>query len=236
MLADASLNISSGKISAGVELDSSIKAVVDFIEIHFPVFSKKHSGEISMNEKGLTDILCKFLNRNAGLYPFFFHHENIEDPSSGKSPQVDVGTLSRSYELVIGDRTYGENDSFFSMEAKRLPTPGQNREKEYVIGHDKPCGGIERFKKSIHGKKLKYAAIIGYVQKEDSNHWFLKINDWIGEMIAAFPKEWNEDDKIVPNDNTTPQISKFVSKSSRTETNDHINLFHFWINLIENKK
>ncbi len=233
MLASASLNNSSGKLTSGIEINSSIKAVIDFIEVNFVEFAEKVKGETSTSEKALTDKLCKFLNRNASAYPFFFHHENVEDHSTGSSPQTDIGTLSESNKLIIGDRFYGEDDSFFSLEAKRLPTPGQNREKEYVIGHDRPCGGIERFKKGIHGKNLMYAAIIGYIQKEDANHWFLKINDWIGDLITSFPKEWNEDDKLVAN-GTSSGLSKFVSKNSRLKTNDQIDLFHFWININDN--
>ena len=122
MLADSSQNISSGMLTEGIELDSSIKSVIEFIEIHFSNFSQKVKGEISSSEKALTDKLCKFLNRNSSTYPFFFHHENVENHASGMSPQTNIGMLSESERLIIGDRSYGEFDSFFSIEAKRLPT------------------------------------------------------------------------------------------------------------------
>ena len=145
MLADVTQNNSSGKLTEGIEIDSSIKSVIEFIEIRFSEFAKKVKGEINSSEKSLTDKLCKYLNRRASAYPFYFQHENVENHLSGNSRQTDIGTLSESEQLIVGDRSYGEFDSFFSMEAKRLPTPGQNREKEYVIGHEKPCGGIERY-------------------------------------------------------------------------------------------
>lgn len=237
MLADSSQNISSGMLTEGIEPDSSIKSVIEFIEIHFANFSQKVKGEIASSEKALTDKLCKFLNRNASTYPFFFHHENVENHASGMSPQTDIGTLSESERLIIGDRSYGEFDSFFSIEAKRLPTSGQNREKEYVIGHDKPCGGIERFKKRIHGKDLKYAAVIGYIQKEDADYWFLQINDWIRELITSTPDLWKEEDKLIKQDIQLKGLDKFISKNSRLEANrqvDFISLFHFWVNIIDN--
>jgi len=237
MLADGFQSTSSGKLTEGIELDSSIIAVVEFIEVHFLEFSKKVKGEITTSEKALTDKLCKFLNRNSGAYPFYFHHENVENHASGSSPQIDIGTVSNSERLLIGDRSYGEFDSFFSIEAKRLPTPGHNREKEYVIGHNKPNGGIERFKKRIHGKDLKYAAIIGYIQKNDANHWFLKINDWIGELITSEPELWTENDKLVKNQSKSIGLNKFSSENSREKIDGHediISLFHFWINLSEN--
>lgn len=238
MLADTPQNINSGQLTNGVELDSSITSVVEFIEIHFAQFSEKVKGEITANEKSLTDKLCKYFNRNAGNYPFYFHHENIENPSSGRSPQIDIGTLSNNDKIIIGDRSYGEFDSFFSIEAKRLPTPGHKREKEYVIGMDRPCGGIERFKKGIHGKNLKHAAIIGYIQREDSNYWFLKINDWIGELIISTSDLWKEDDKLIKLYSTQQGIDKFVSKAFRSQIDDKeefIELFHFWINQINQR-
>lgn len=242
MLADASQNISSGKLTHGVEMDSSIKSVVEFIEIHFTNFSKKVKGEITTSEKSLTDKLCKYFNRNAGKYPFYFHHENVENPDSGKSPQTDIGTLSEKKNLTIGDRNYGEFDSFFSIEAKRLPTPGHKREKEYVIGHidskgDRIVnGGIERFKKRIHGKNLKYAAVVSYIQVENANYWFLKINNWIDELITSDPNLWKKDDKLIKQYTDLIGLNKFISKNFRSEVNEQeefINLFHFWIQLNE---
>nr|WP_319398831.1 hypothetical protein [uncultured Carboxylicivirga sp.] len=236
MLADVSQNNSSGKLTNGIEIDSSIKSVVEFIEIYFSEFAEKVKGKIDTSEKSLTDKLCKYLNRNASSYPFYFQHENVENSESGNSPQTDIGTLSVSEHLIVGDRSYGEFDSFFSMEAKRLPTPGQYREKEYVIGHNKPCGGIERFKKEIHGKNLCFAAIIGYVQQEDANHWFLKINEWISELIVTSPNEWNEKEKLVLKSKENNRVSKLFSKNlllTSGEEDSFINLFHFWINLIE---
>jgi hypothetical protein len=236
MLADVSQNSSSGKLTQGIEIDSSIKSVIEFIEIHFPEFSKKVKGEISTSEKSLTDKLCKFLNRKDTAYPFYFHHENVENHASGISPQTDIGILSDSEQLIVGDRSYGEFDSFFSMEAKRLPTPGQNREKEYVIGHERPCGGIERFKKEIHGKNLRYAAIIGYIQKENTDYWFIKINNWISELIRSTPSEWKEDDKLRKEQNQINDLDKFTSnniKCGNGTAEDFIRLFHFWINLTD---
>lgn len=238
MLADASKNTSSGQLTHGIELDASITSVVEFIEVHFAQFREKIKGEVTASEKSLTDKLCKYFNRHAGNYPFYFHHENVEDHSTGKSPQTDIATVSRSEQITIGDKNYNEWDSFFSIEAKRLPTPGHNREKEYVIGQERPSGGIERFKNRIHGKNLKYAAIIAYIQEEDANHWYLKINNWVSELISSTPDLWKEDDKLIKQDSKLIGIDKFVSKNSRSkvdEKEDLISLFHFWINLIDKK-
>lgn len=230
MLADQIENIGNGELSEGVEVDASIKAVIEFIETHFSGFSEKVKGEITASEKALTDKLCKYFNRIAGSYPFYFHHENVEDHSSGISPQIDIGTLSREEQITVGDRNYDEFDSFFSLEAKRLPTPGQNREKEYVIGHNKPTGGIERFKKGIHGKGLRYAAIIGYVQKEDFDFWFLQINDWIEELIKTSQGEWITEDKLRKlTVHTGDPLAKFESDNIRLPANPRLIKSNFYI-------
>ena len=235
MLADRIENIGNGELSEGVEIDASIKAVIEFIETHFSGFSEKIKGEITASEKALTDKLCKYFNRLAGSYPFYFHHENVEDPSSGKSAQTDMGTLSRDEQITVGDKNYDEFDSFFSIEAKRLPTPGHNREREYVIGHQKPKGAIERFKKGIHGENLNYAAVIGYVQNEDFDYWFLKVNGWIEELIKASPTAWMADDKLRKMAESNDQLTKFESDNIRIpakSSSDKIRLFHFWITLV----
>ncbi len=234
MLADSSQNSSSGVLTNGITKDASIKAVVEFISKYFAQFSERVKGETTTSERVLTDKLCKFLNRHASSFPFYFHHENVENTEKGNNPQVDIGTVSRSELLQVEDRAYGEFDSFFSIEAKRLPTPGAKREKEYVIGTDKASGGIERFKKGIHGENLKYAAMIGYIQSEDAPHWFVQVNDWISDLIATVPSEWNDNDKLIEllTDKKGTILSTYTSRNSRvTSSGGIITIFHFWVTL-----
>lgn len=238
MLADASQNIGSGKLTHGIEIDSSIKSVVEYIQTQLNVFRLKYLGEISAVEDTLNENLFIILQRNIGARPYFFKPEKIQNPDSGRSAKIDIGVLSIEEQIIVLDRAFNENDAFFEIECKRLPTPGQNREKEYVIGQERPSGGIERFKKSIHGKNLKHAAIIGYIQQEDENHWYLKINDWIGELITSTPDHWKEDDKLTKQGSEMNGLDKFISKNFRSEIDgqeDFINLFHFWISLIDEK-
>ncbi|WP_051692048.1 hypothetical protein [Pedobacter borealis] len=234
MLANVSQNISCGKITVGLEPDQTVKSVIEFLELNFKEFGNKVRGEVTANEKALTDKLCKFLNRNAFATPFFFHHENVEDFRTGASAQIDIATLAKSENITVGDRIFGEFDSFFSIEAKRLPTPGSGREKEYVIGTNKSSGGVERFKKGIHGKYLKYAAIIGYIQNENAEHWFITINNWISDLIASTPNFWRDEDKL--NKENSTNINKFTSKNFRKSFNgsdDFVHLYHFWVDLLE---
>jgi hypothetical protein len=234
MLADNLENNSSGKLTEGIETDSTIIAVVEYIQTQLDVFCHKYQGEISAVEDTLNENLFILLQRNIGPRPYFFKPEKVQAPGSGRSAKTDIGVMAIEEQIKVLERTVLDNEAFFEIECKRLPTLGHKREKEYVIGHTKPTGGIERFKKKIHGKDLKYAAIIGYIQKNDTNHWFLKVNGWIGELISSEPELWKEEDKLLQDYSETGGLDKFRSKNFREEIDrqeDFINLFHFWINL-----
>ncbi|GCC51272.1 hypothetical protein SanaruYs_14930 [Chryseotalea sanaruensis] len=238
MLSDSTIYDSGGTLSSGVENNSSINAVITFIKEHFDHFAEQNKGQTSINEKGLTQKLCIFLNRSAREQPFFFHSEFMEDVNIGTSAQVDIGTLSYSQTITIVDRDYSDDDSFFSIEAKRLPTPGTGREREYVIGESKPSGGIERFKKGLHGSRLKFSAIIAYVQKENFDFWFLKINSWIQELAKQDQEGlWSNLDQLNKTSNVKDsaimlELSSTNSRKAPDQQLDSIQLFHFWISLV----
>ena len=137
------------------QIDTSLTTLILFIEKTLVIFSEAISATVIQNEKGLTQALVEILNPSAikGFYPFWFEKEYMENPKRGDSPSVDIGTLKlEEDDRVINSKLAG-NKSFFSIEAKRLPTPGSKREKEYVIG-SKNNGGIERFKTGKHGSRL----------------------------------------------------------------------------------
>lgn len=236
MLSDSQLNNSGGSISEGINPDESIVAVIEFIKNLFHPFVVKNKRQLALNEKGLNQKLCVFLNQNIKAQPFFFQSEFMENAESGNSPQVDIGTITKLEDIGAFERQYNGDDSFFSMEAKRLPTVGTNREKEYVVGFESPCGAIERFKKGIHGSRLKYAAIIGYVQEESFNHWFLKINSWIEDLAKETEQDlWYSEDKIKTISFTNDHYQESLSVNSRRidgRAFDEINIFHFWVNLV----
>jgi len=239
MLSEKVSHISNTGWLFDLEEETSIKAVAGFVRTYFEEFAKKNKGLLDQNETGITQKLCIFLNRNSQQFPFFFQPEYMEDTTKGNSPQVDIGTFSIDEKIIVSDRLYGEEDSFFSMEAKRLPTPGHNREKEYVIGHETECGGIERFKKSIHGNGLKYAAIIAYVQGDSFDYWFMEINKWIDELAKDNGSIWKANDKLRGHiDKDRLFLVELISENARFKEGsqlENIYLFHFWINLIPDK-
>lgn len=237
MLADIHKSIASGKI-IGPEIDASIITVVGCVERVLIYFSNKYANSEIKNEKGLTQKLIHMFAIHAlhEYHPFRFEKEYMEIPERGDSPQVDIAAISTLEEgIVIGAKAY-EGEAFFSMEAKRLAKLGSNRLMEYLIGRSEKgkynsCGGVERFKQGIHGRKLYYGAIIGYVQDFDFVHWHGQLNSWIKELINKkifSPVNWILKDKLEKKyiKSTT---AKFISVNSRR--NDFITLFHLWARL-----
>jgi len=217
----------SGNIE-GLPYGELISKLLEFIEKNLPGFSKKYINSDIRNEKSLNYKLTDYLNirvRDVKL-PLLFR-EYMEDPLIGNSPQVDVGTIRTDFYT---------GKSIFSFEAKRLNGKdiSERREKEYVVGrleNDKyiDSGGIERFKKNIHGQGLKHCGIIGYVQKKDFKYWYQKINSWIDELIndRSHNLKWNNEDKLVKNYEKTV-TAKYNSKHSRLKDGP-ISLTHLWV-------
>ena len=238
MLADIHKSIASGKI-IGPKIDASIITVVSCVERVLVDFSDKCSNSEIKNEKGLNQKLLIMLNLHAlrAAHSFWFDPEYMEIPERGDSPAVDFGTLTTREEgIVIKSKTYYEDRSFFSMEAKRLANLGSNRLMEYLIGRYekgkyKNCGGVERFKQGIHGRNIDYGAIIGYVQENDFVYWHAQLNSWIKELINKkffSPVNWILKDKLEKKyiKSTT---AKFISVNSRRD--NFITLFHLWARL-----
>lgn len=230
MLSDILKNNSAGRLSSGIEKKDSVKSVISFLRKHLHKFAAVHKGDIHVNEKGLTQQLCIYLNKQARTYPYFFHNEFIENINDGLSPQVDIGTISYEDNIEIMGNEYYDQDSFFSLEAKRLPTTGSRRQKEYVIGNKTQCGGIERFKISKHGQRLSHAGIIGYVQKETYEFWINEINTWIEEIYEKkLQAGWSADDKLQLVE-IKGELGEFFSENSRVG-GSKVALNHFWLNL-----
>lgn len=124
------------------------------------------------------------------------------------------------------------------FEAKRLDTGlAKAREKEYVIGEyaqgqcSRNTGGIERFKNGTHGKPIeRNAALVAYIQTDDTSLWLTKINQWIEEEIHQTSDKrlnWKEQDKLSKRQGFLCH-DEFESDSERP-SHSPIHLHHFWI-------
>ncbi|TVT36753.1 hypothetical protein FNT36_24890 [Hymenobacter setariae] len=200
-----------------------IRSITTFIEkllVHF-----RNTAVLNeQDEESITEELVKYLTHHAKNEVFFFVKESIQRPLMGRVRRTDIGAF-----VLPTDRT-----PVFTIEAKRLPAPGKVREKEYVIGSDsqKPAGGIERYKRNLHGIETDSSAIVGYIQKEDIDYWVAKINSWLDELIIIgrhHEADWNTSDKLLERiDIITDVIAKYRSTSSRGYGGD-IELTHYLI-------
>jgi len=118
------------------------------------------------------------------------------------------------------------NIPLFVVEAKRLPAPSHNREKEYVIG-EKQNGGIERFKLEKHGKGMEEAGIVGYIEENDPDYWYNKINNWISEL-AKQDNFWDEDEQL---QNIEKTNCSYLISIAHKKSNIDIELHHIWIEI-----
>ncbi|MGB2809500.1 MAG: hypothetical protein WBC22_17290 [Sedimentisphaerales bacterium] len=187
------------------------KSVLSFIRGNIVDVSNRLLGKANINistlyeddiSREITNLLNDKLRELSG---YLFRFEAKEGP--------DILIFASPYKAF--------SEPLFFIEAKRLP-PTSSR--DYVNS------GIGRFKNKEHGKNHDIAAMLGYVQKEDFNYWYGKVNSWIDDLIAN-PNDfigWSEQDKI-----TIIQVSEFgeyKSTHSRKKINT-ITLYHFWINL-----
>ena len=243
MLSDEASKNKFGRLK-GPPINASILTVVAFVEKYLVEFSYRYTGSTITNEKGLTQELCILLNFyvRKEAYPFWFEKEYMEETGRGNSPQVDIGVISsQTGGITIDSKCYSNKETFFSMEAKRLCNLSKAREKEYLVGRIEKgryieCGGIERFKNEIHGRGLKYGAVIGYVQEYDFSYWLNTVNSWIDDLVdgtIATSTIWSGKDKL-SGEYIRPSTAKFKSEHLR-KTGSIIFLFHLWVNLVKKK-
>ena len=139
--------------------------------------------------------------------------------------------------LIVKPFNSQPSKEFFRIEAKRLPTPGNDkdgssREKEYV---QSDAGGIQRYKKGFHAPDLSPSAIIGYIQKEDCSHWLVKINEWINDLITNNKDtniHWDSSDSLIETNNFG-KTRKYISNNTRIvgSKKDVIQLHHYLMEL-----
>jgi len=223
-----------------IDTNTYVNEIILFIEnkiSNFPVFLKNSSvlQNLSKTIEGedlITENLCDFFTAHEKDYSYQFEKQDnyffqFRNQSKGK------GHRSNDCGVILAN-TKGSLGKILVIEAKRLPTPGTNREKEYIKGN---LGGIERFKKEVHSQEIScnLAIMIGYIQGESSNHWYKKVNEWINEQIqkSSNPEiSWLKEDQLILDKDFTSNktITKYNSLHSRIEL-EKIKLNHYWIDL-----
>jgi len=198
------------------DLDYSIKRgfhqteILAFLRNNLPGFSKDFRNQVATQnvdiylEDYISQELQFFLNNKVEQSGYLFGFQ-------AKGPDIFV--------RQFGVRVHGLTLLF--IEAKRLPSTSS---QDYVKT------GIGRFKKEEHGKQHDVAAMLGYVQKEDFNHWHNEVNSWIMALISDENENprWTKEEQI--NNVQITDIGEYQSTHCRI-TKEPITLHHFWLNL-----
>lgn len=183
-------------------------------------------------EERLNAQLCKFLNVAASnRFPMvFFHYEEKQT----RSRRVDISALPKRA-ILLGLTYHSIYDPFLVLEGKRLPAPSTDREREYVTGHTRKSGGIQRFKLALHGASQTRAAIIGYVQSGNLREWLSKINQWIrdeAENKDVSGEDWSLAEQLLGfNEDASLRVANSSSEHVRDSpaVSPQIQLRHFWV-------
>ena len=207
--------------------------VVEIVKAALPLFASSALSSGIENEKGLNSRLARFIN-NVGddrQMPYTAQIESMEDEARGDSPATDIGIHLKVDDIAI------DPPKITVFEGKRLSSAlPEKRRREYVIGHDErgkhvACGGMERFKRAIHGGKFCHAGMIGYLQDGTPENWRDKINAWISDLSSQpFDPAWSEREHLTPQipDEGVAECSSVVH---RAHTDLH--LTHLWVDLLQ---
>ncbi len=185
----------------------TVKKLIEFIETELCRFTNSQEfitiTELKKNENQHSLAFCVFM---AGISKSKYSFQR--EVSQRGSYTVDIGIYKGEFLIFV-------------IEAKILPIP-EREEYEYVYGKG---GGIQRFKNNNHGyddknNLIEENGMIAYIQKEDFEYWFAKINQWI--LDAG----WGEGEKLSQKYHN--QNDKFTSDHCRID-NSSLRLHHFWV-------
>jgi len=224
-----------GKITSGLVPDTLALKTIDFVHAQLPAWRDDLSRPDEESEKRLNLQLCKFLDSHArNDFPMVqFIHEEYQP--NRRSTDISASPVEQT---TIGAKLYTIYDTITVFECKRLPTPSNKRQKEYVTGgvEDK-SGGIQRFKLGLHGVDHDIVAMIGYLQKCSVSYWHKEINKWIAELCSGIIPDtcdWNLNEILdLLEEDTSNGTAKCRSVHSRTSDNqsNRITIYHLWIKM-----
>ena len=220
-----------GQITSGLTPRTLVKRTVEFVRTQLAAWRDDPERPDANSEDVLNGQLCKFLDvaSRQQLPMVHFHHE---EPQRGRA-RVDLAALPVA-SVTIGSRRYNQYRPFLVFEGKRLPAPSAAREREYVRGPDRPTGGIQRFKRGLHGADLDSAAMIGYLQAGTAADWYHTINQWVMELTTlAGDERWSQSDCLADLQ-ANPQNATAICESHHARSHarsDTIVLYHLWVEL-----
>ena len=217
--------------------EGPIPKTLDFVRAQLSAWRDDPQRPAGSSEKLLNSSLCDFLDSRArsGCPMVRFKHEAPQTASR----TVDIGVHGTEKTTLIGACVYTIYQAFMVIEAKRLPAPSKDREREYVTGTNKasggPTGGVQRFKLGLHGASIQTAVIVGYVEKQPTRYWFATINQWITDLAPATSSDgcvWTHADMIehlVCNDEQNTSAAMSTHERSDACLTRSITIHHLWV-------
>jgi len=204
-----------------------INSIIIFVYDCLTKWRNSNNWSNNENEKKLNSDLAKSLTwyaRTAEREVNFFSEE-----LQGKVHTVDI--VACHYDKNI------ENfrDVITVFECKRLTKAiGRDRTDEYVTGHEKTDGGIQRFKLEVHGKEHEIVGMIGYIQSGTYLEWLETINNCIVNLCDK-PDEnglhWNKSELLNTIEHDE-ENRKYHGKSIHPrKTKPDITIHHLWVNM-----
>jgi hypothetical protein len=229
---------STGRLSYQPSPDEGlVPKTLEFVRNQLPAWRNDPKRPAHPSEKRLNSSLCNFLNNRvrSGCPMVRFEHET---PQAG-SRTVDIGIHGMEEITSLGAGDYTLYQPFMVIEAKRLPAPSKDREREYVTGTNKssggPTGGIQRFKLGLHGADTQTALIVGYIEEQSVQHWFATINRWIAELVAKTISDgciWSKADgldQLVWNEEQNTSIAVSMHQRSGACLTPEVRIHHLWV-------
>ena len=186
-----------GRITAGIAArDNLVQRTIEFLRTSLPDWRDDPQRPDAEAEDILNAQLCKYLDARA-RQNFPMIRFDREERQVGRR-QVDLAASpAEPFPLVA--RTYSIYDPILIVECKRLPTPSNDREKEYASGGTRRSGGIQRFKLGLYASGDTEAVIVGYIQQQTAQFWRVQINRWISEFVESDPADgctWSKADLL----------------------------------------
>ena len=203
-------------------------SVINFVFCHLAAWRDDPMRRPEAAETKLSAQLSNYLDRISRReeFPFLFQREQPQ----GGNRDVDI-VANPDDELVAFGYFSSSYDEVVVFEAKRLPAPEPNRQREYVSGGtEKLSGGIQRFKACLHGKGHSTAAMIGYIQENTPSFFYQEINAWILELCdcPADSVTWTREEQLEELMELSDGTARAISAHQRVQSGP-LTMHHLWV-------
>lgn len=211
--------------------ESLVPRTLSFVLSQLPDWRDDPARPADNSEKQMNSSLCDFLDtRSRTDFPMVrFKHEAPQ----GDKHSVDLGVHGLEEITIVDTHGYSIYQPFLVIEAKRLPAPSKDREREYVAGTVKASGAIQRFRLGLHGAGVDTAVIVGYIEAETPPDWRATINQWIRTSPPSGDGlRWSQADELgdfVFNSEIGTASSQSNHDRAPSCCSPSIRIHHFWI-------